>query len=378
MAACHGLGPLFFKRLKQSDARACVPADEWERLRVAYLAAAGRNMHRYRELRPVLRRLRHSGIPVIVLKGAYLAEAVYGDVALRPMGDVDLLVPRAELPRAQAILLDMGGVHQQTEDIESLCRKRHHLPPVVIRGVTIEIHWTIASPTAPMRIDAAGLLDRARPATIAGVEVLALSPEDLLLHLCLHLGRDHRFKGLKSLCDIDETIRRYGSELDWAQVVRSAREWRAAKYVGLTLHLARRMLGAGVPDDVLERLLPGGLDQQVLETAMESVLTQVDYRPWVPFFDVPGVRSLGGMVRLTWKRVFLSRDEMTVKYPASRGARHLGFYYVLRLRDGLRAFGAHALRRGRSRRSRGRGRRASLTSRLESGKPARQAEAKQK
>lgn len=100
-AAYHNLSPLLFKRLKQGGTWTCVPADAWERLRLAYFASANRNRRLYLQLRPLLAGLRTAGIPVIVLKGAYLAEAVYGDIALRPMGDVDLLVPSADLPGAR-------------------------------------------------------------------------------------------------------------------------------------------------------------------------------------------------------------------------------------------------------------------------------------
>jgi hypothetical protein len=414
IAVYYGLAPLLFKRLKKSDVRARIPADAWERLRLAYFANAGRNVRLYRELRPVLQCLRSSGIPVIVLKGAFLAEAVCGDIALRHMRDVDLMVPRAELPRAQAVLLDMGGVPAYLEDIEWCCRRNAHLPAVVIRDLVIEIHWTIVTPTGPVRIDAAGLWDRAQPATIAGVEVLALSPEDLLLHLCLHTSHRDGFKvGLRPFSDIAETIRRFRNEtdpevrhgttehtenwrvrseprpspdsvlavasvvdsipvpgIDWRQVVERAREWGAARYVGLTLHLARSLMDAGVPDDVLERLVPGGIAQRVLEMARESVLTQNGYEEMTPLFDLLGAQSLGDKAKLSWGRVFLSREEMAAKYPASRNSRHLGRYYVLRLRDVTRTFGSYALKRGRSMmRIRGRDRRVLLVNWLKSGKP---------
>jgi len=346
MAAYHGLAPLLFKRLKKSDAQDCVPADAWERLRVAYFASAGRSGCLHRELGPVLRCLCSSGIPVVALKGTYLAEAVYGDVALRPMCDVDLMVPRAELPRTQTVLLDLGGAYQQAEHFDTFdWAGHHHVRPVVVRGLPFEIHWTLVPPTGSVRIDVAGLWDRARPVTIAGVEVLALSPEDLLLHLCLSLSHQG-FAGLKRLCDTAETIYRFGDEIDWAQVVHLAREWGASRYLGLTLHLARSMLGAVVPDDVLEQLVPGGLDQRKLETARESVIAQTDCLRSGSLIDRWGAMSLGGKAKLSWGRVFLSHEEMAVRYPASRKAKHLWPYYVLRLRDVARTLMAHVLRRG--------------------------------
>jgi len=390
VAVSEHVAPLLFKRLKESDAQASVPADAWQRLRRAYFNNGDRNTRLFRELTTVLQRLRGAGIPVIVLKGAYLAEAVYGDVALRPMCDNDLLVPKADLARAEAVLLDMGGVHKQLKDTESRRRTKHHAPPVLIRDLAIELHWTIVSPTGPVRVDAAGLWDRARPAAVAGVEVLSLSPEDLLLHLCLHFSYKDGCVGLRSLCDVAETIHRFRGEvdpevrhgtieftenwrvrneprpspisvfsaasvvdpvsvpgIDWQQVAERAREWGATRYAGLALNLAGSMLGAAVPAEVLERLVPGGIDPRVLAAAREAVLTQTGRHHWESLFSAQGARSPGEKTTFLKERVFLSRDEMAAKYPASRGSRFFYLYYALRLRDGLRAYTSHALRRAR-------------------------------
>jgi hypothetical protein len=336
LAVHEHVAPLLFKRLKESDVRAHVPADAWKRLRRAYFTSGDRNTRLYRELGTVLRCLRSAGVKVIVLKGAFLAEAVYGDVALRPMCDNDLMVPRAELARAEAVLLDLGHGHQQPEDIESLCRRGRHLPPVAVRGLAVEIRWTIATPTGPFRIDAAGLWDRAHPATIAGVEVLALSPEDLLLHVCMHASVGHGLGiGVRPFCDIAETIHRFRSEMDWAQVVERAREWDATRYVGLTLHLARSLLAVPVPEDVLVQLVPEGLDSRMLKQATECVLAEEPCFSWavLPFSNRFGDKSTWEKVKALWGVVFLSRDQMALRYPRSRDSEHLWPYYVLRLVD---------------------------------------------
>ena len=231
------LTPLLYKRLKESGVQTPVPADVCERLRPVHVASAVSSMSFLGTLRKVLQRLRSSGINVIVLKGAYVAGAVYGDDALRPMVDVDLMVPRADMLRACSVLLEIGQSHLQLTDIESHCRKRHHLPAVVINNrVGIELHWNIVPPVGPVKIDAAGLWERACPALKAGVEVQALSPEDLLLHLCVHASYSDGFKGgLRSICDVAATIQRFSDDMDWPRVVERAREWRAARHVGRTL-----------------------------------------------------------------------------------------------------------------------------------------------
>jgi len=294
------------------------------------------------------------------LKGAYLAEAVYGDLALRPMCDTDLMVPRADLARAGGALLDMGGAHlkqhnqaapapgAKREDIEPGRGMKRHGLPVFIRDLGVALHWTIVSPTEPFRIDAAGLWDRARPATTADVEVLSLSPEDLLLHLCLHFCHEDGCKGLRCLCDIAETIRHFGGRMDWPQVVDRARERGAPRYAGLSLHLARTLLGATVPKDALCRLVPGGIDARLVKKATECVLVQEGYDDWslLPFPNRFGGKWTLERVKALRDVVFLPRDEMASRYPRARDSRHLWPYYFLRSADLLRYCGRATLQPG--------------------------------
>src|SRR6201999_2407417 len=59
---------------------------------------------RRERLRTTLMRFSEAGIPVIVLKSAALAAPGYPSTALRPTGNIDLLVHRRDLPRVGALL----------------------------------------------------------------------------------------------------------------------------------------------------------------------------------------------------------------------------------------------------------------------------------
>ncbi|MBM3313588.1 nucleotidyltransferase family protein [candidate division WOR-3 bacterium] len=326
-------------RLTQSGGSTDVPADVLERMRRTYVASAVRNMELHGHLRKVLRRLRDSGVNVIVLKGAYLGEAVYGDYALRPMADVDLMVPRAELSRASVLLLDKGSVHGGPAYSELPARGKR---PGPFAGSGIDIHWTLDIPGGRSRLDVGGLWSRAVPVSIAGVEVLTLCPEDLLLHLCLHAAFRHGLgDGLRPICDVAETAQRFHRGLKWSQLVGRAHEWGASRYVGLMLCLARNLLHANVPDEVIEQLVPEGIEQRLFAAARESVLAQTGYLERMPFFRRLGARSLGEKARLASERLFLSRGEMAARYPAARDSRHLYIYYLLRLKDLVRTYLRH-------------------------------------
>ncbi|OAD21586.1 hypothetical protein THIOM_002641, partial [Candidatus Thiomargarita nelsonii] len=102
----HGVAPLLYHRL--SNAGVKVPDEVFEALYKAYHSNVFRNIQYYHSLSEVLKRLQRGGIDVIVLKGAYLAKTVYQSQALRVIGDIDLLVKKADLGQAEKILLEMG------------------------------------------------------------------------------------------------------------------------------------------------------------------------------------------------------------------------------------------------------------------------------
>jgi hypothetical protein len=81
-------------------------------------------------------------------------------------------------------------------------------------------------------------------------------PLYLLLHTCLHFAWTPMFRrgGWRTFRDVKSLISRY--DLDWDGFVRLARSHRAGTCCYWTLHLARELVGAPVPDDVLKALRP--------------------------------------------------------------------------------------------------------------------------
>ncbi|MGA9350203.1 MAG: nucleotidyltransferase family protein [Anaerolineae bacterium] len=348
----HGVTPLLYRRLKTPGPGTIIPAGIMQRLQEIYLFdSARRNMRLYHQLSKVLTALQNEDIPVIALKGARLAEVVYGDIALRPMDDVDLLVRKTDLSRVEGKLLEVGYGPLERPSIEEQCRKAQHLVGFTKPDAFgIEIHWTIENPTSPFKIDVDGLWERARPAIIAGVEVLALSPEDLLLHLCLHASFHHKFRiRLRSFCDISETVQHYRDEMDWEQVQLRAHQWGTGKYVYLTLHLARELLGAAVPDEILDTLRPDDFDLQVVAGARERIFSDRDSTADASSLS-PNLAQLWGPRRLQDKAILLlksafpSPEVMAQMYPALPDSKRIYLYYPVRLKDLLLRYGRAAWR----------------------------------
>ncbi|MCP4400540.1 MAG: nucleotidyltransferase family protein, partial [bacterium] len=278
LAQRHSVAPLLYFRLKTDGLQDSVPEQMFQTLQQAYLYNAARNMRLYHKLAQILTLLNERNIPVIVLKGAYLAEAVYENIALRTMADIDLLVKESDLQKAVEILYELGYAPDTTWATTA------HLPPFTKPGkIRVELHWTLEDPASPFTIDTDGLWERASESVVANVTVYGLSPEDLLLHICLHLAFRHYFTiGLKALYDIGEILQDDRHELDWNIVESRAGQWRVERCVYLSLHYTNDLLSLDMPIRWLEafRIPPPapkfiqGIGKSILKD--ESLVPQVN------------------------------------------------------------------------------------------------------
>lgn len=263
------LTPLLYRQVIQACPGAPVPAEAAGRLRSAYYQTQAFNAHLLRELSGVLAAFQQAAIPAVVLKGAALAHLVYRDPGLRPMADLDLLLPEADLARAARLLQPLGFVPLNKYWPELDLSDAKHLPPFIKDNqFVLELHWSLTRPAIPAQIDLAAAWARCRPVVLDGLPALALSPEDDLLYLCVHASYNHKFyQQLRSLCDIHEWINFHTPGLDWPVFVQRVEAGNAARGVYLALRLTRDLLGASLPGGLLERIQPGDCSAQIIAFA---------------------------------------------------------------------------------------------------------------
>ena len=239
--------------------QAAVPIWVTHRLAAVTRASAALQLQRRHELRRVLAALAGAGVPVIVLKGMALADLVFPDPALRPMVDIDLLVPAPDWERARAVLLGIGlrvperwVVRPATGPASKAERDKPFERPGT--AVLFELHDRLEWMREPFVYDLDAAWRRSLPARLLGdLEVRVLAPEDMLLHLGMHLSSYHAFEhGLRDLLDVTLLIERNAYE--WPRLAEGWLRQGTAGWMRLTLTLARDLLGAGVPDAVLTRL----------------------------------------------------------------------------------------------------------------------------
>lgn len=334
-AVRHGVAPLLYHRLQSLHRWVTPPAEAFERLRDIQAHNALRNATVFRELAEVLAALRGAGVDVIALKGAHLAARVYGSAALRPMVDVDLLVRMPDLERAAAQLRDLGYTHAAEVAPGIDYATFHHLRPFEkVGAIPVELHRTVVMSNSHFRLDLDGLWQRAREAEVAGVDVLVLSPEDLLLHLCTHASHTHGFDiPLLSICDIAAVLEHYEREIDWQRLASIANCDGRARFVHLTLSLASRMLGArAVLPPALDGVRHDDADREILDVVRDIITTAPVDLP-APYRHLHERRGLGRKLLLVAANVFPGPARLRSIYRVPPRSRAVYRYYLTRPLD---------------------------------------------
>ena len=263
LAVQHEVPPLLYRNLAEI-APDGVPAPFLKKLRSFFHAHLRRALLLANELPVLLARFEARGIPCVPFKGPVVASMAYGDLTLRPFGDLDVLVKSADVRAAIALLKENGFEEALPMGAETgkAATWRLYLPfqrpwenaNGYIRDggtdaqVPVDLHWGLAPRYFTYNLDPEALWQRLQPLDVAGQTVRTFSPEDTLLHLCLH-GTIHHWATLRLVCDVAEMVRAHPS-LDWPWIFERARTLQSQRMLRLALCLALEWLDAPLPADV--------------------------------------------------------------------------------------------------------------------------------
>lgn len=224
--------------------------DPWfEPIRQAGRVQAFQSLQLFAELAQLLKWLDAQGIQAVVLKGPVIAETYYPDAALRPYGDLDLLIRESDLAAVSAMLTGRGYHEKYGKDEEEVHRI-HSCHGVWQRifvheesGRIVELHCDhLQIGLEPVSMDE--IWADSVPHRLGVRVVRGLEQHDLFVQLCVHLQR-HGFSRLIWFKDIDLIVR--GGGLDWRVVEAKAVQQGCRDSVAYALWLLERVLGTPLP-----------------------------------------------------------------------------------------------------------------------------------
>ncbi|ETX07419.1 nucleotidyltransferase domain-containing protein [Candidatus Entotheonella palauensis] len=248
LARQHAVLPLLYHQLRTVAPQA-VPHAVQNELRRRFRANLRRNLSMTAELLKILRMLEANGIAAIPYKGPVLAAAIYGDVALRQFGDLDILVKRQDVLKVKNLLLSQGyqpefdlTPTQESAYLRSSCEYNFKNKT---KGIHLEIHWRIVRPYFMFSLDTTRLWDHLEPVQLGGYHIQSLRPEELLLILCVH-GSKHQWERIGWIRDVVQLLH-CRRDIRWDQLIERSTRLGAIRILRLGLFLAHDLLGATLP-----------------------------------------------------------------------------------------------------------------------------------
>lgn len=208
-------------------------------------------------------------LPVLILKGAALAQIAYGSLGTKHARDIDLLVP-PECAEAAMRLLERDGY--------ALVSPARRLDAAQLRalvqygrevelshrstGAQVELQWRIAD--NPLLLRSVSALSPTQQVRLSGADaVRTLTDPDLFAALCVH-GALHAWSRMKWLADLNAFVAARGADL--------VPLYRHAQAIGAGLCAAQALL---LCHDLFGLELPSAFSQEIARDGRVAKLAAI-------------------------------------------------------------------------------------------------------
>lgn len=267
----QGAGPLFYSKLPQLPNGVLIPAASREKLKQSYFITLSRGTMLYNVFTIAAELLTSIDVDFLVLKGTYLAESLYGDIGLRQLSDIDLLIREEDGGKARQALM-AAGFRSDDYPMAAFLRENlgfEHYPPLVFQGVSIELHVRLNRPGEKFHLPAGSFLKNAETVTISGTAVKVPDFCDHLIHTCVHLHKHFRdgqvqFTGFN---DIVNLLHKHPEKINWETLTERCSTYRCEEIVYRYLLLTAKYYQVALPAHILSTYaysLTGEVEEQFL------------------------------------------------------------------------------------------------------------------
>lgn len=211
----HNVAPLMYQNLKNLSETYEIPTGIMSQFRKSYHMSYIRNKANFDELSFILKLFNQNGIKSILIKGAALAIYIYKNIALRPMGDIDVFIRKEDTSKIITLLMEYN--YQKAPFQRNYFSEFFSSLPTFLKnpGFQIEFKWGLFSyPEKNKETDFDFLLFEAIPINVNKSIALIPSINNMAKIAHMHLKK-HEKKGNHQLlwyCDLREIENKYGNQ----------------------------------------------------------------------------------------------------------------------------------------------------------------------
>jgi hypothetical protein len=323
LAEQHRLAPMLYWALKQTDSISIEKPIE-EILTLSHLQTSVRWMILDHTRQQIETALSDQRIPTLWIKGAVLACTVYPKPSLRPMSDLDVLVPyqlrEVALKTVQSLGYQFYGIRLVAQDNDLMLLDGHEYS---LRGgpsdqVALGLHYQLGEYGAlgdPKQLS--WFWTQKKTTSCNGTPISTLKPEAHLLYMSAHALLHHG----EALCKLyhfyDMHLLIINNAIDWSLVIKQAGVLGWTYAIARSLELILHFFDTPVPDSVLPQLRKRLFTRSDF---LRASLVSGKGARWEQMQGRLSEYSYIGKARLLFKMLFPSRAFMRTRYhfPPSR------------------------------------------------------------
>jgi len=250
----RGIGPLLHNKISLLSNNNLIPKAIKHKLQQSYYITFSRSVYIYRHFNVIAGLFALEGVKILALKGIYLSETLYKDAGLRQFSDIDLLVQKEDAEKSLAIL-SAAGYKAEGDKEDNFSKKLEvvHFSPMVLNGVSVEIHLKLHLNIEKYKLDISDLWETAHLISLNNRNVYVLSKINQLIHVCVHLDK-HFHQGhiqFTGYMDITNLLMQFNDDADWKELIRYCEKYNCIEEVFTHILLANKYMQAKAPENII-------------------------------------------------------------------------------------------------------------------------------
>ncbi|MBN2167252.1 MAG: nucleotidyltransferase family protein [Marinilabiliaceae bacterium] len=178
-AAKNGLAPLLYWILNKHHHPLA------DTFKMDFLASSFRNELLKRDANNLIEKMNQNNIKSIPLKGFFIAQTIYDELALRPMSDVDLLIRQEDLPKLSNLLISEQLI--RPNELEQRDHSDHHLPCITYGNTPVELHLSLFPTNVKYYIPTKDVWMHETIFHSENNNMPGMNPNQLFIYLSLHI-----------------------------------------------------------------------------------------------------------------------------------------------------------------------------------------------